>query len=135
MVTVSTDYVFDGTKPEPYVEWDTPNPPSVYGQSKLGGEITDRYNDRAPRVGVRPKCAPGRNMVKTILSLAGARDAVVRRRSTREPSFTEDLAVMIRRLAVDRRPGLFHVTNQGAVSWFRSSAGAVLAAAGLVLRE
>ena len=35
---VSTDYVFDGTKPEPYVEWDAPNPVSVYGRSKLGGE-------------------------------------------------------------------------------------------------
>jgi dTDP-4-dehydrorhamnose reductase len=35
------------------------------------------------------------------------------------PTFTDDLAEMIRRLAVDRRPGLFHVTNQGATTWFR----------------
>ncbi|HEY5078134.1 MAG TPA: sugar nucleotide-binding protein, partial [Acidimicrobiia bacterium] len=38
VVTLSTDYVFDGSQSEPYHEWDTPNPTSVYGQSKLGGE-------------------------------------------------------------------------------------------------
>src|SRR3954447_719133 len=38
VVAVSTDYVFDGTSPEPYTEWDEPNPQSVYGFSKLAGE-------------------------------------------------------------------------------------------------
>ncbi len=38
VVYVSTDYVFDGTSPRPYREWDQPNPASVYGASKLGGE-------------------------------------------------------------------------------------------------
>src|SRR5690606_38139714 len=38
VVHVSTDYVFDGTKDGPYVEWDAPNPQSAYGRSKLGGE-------------------------------------------------------------------------------------------------
>ena len=38
MVYISTAGVFDGTKPTPYVEWDRPNPQSVYGRSKLGGE-------------------------------------------------------------------------------------------------
>ena len=38
LVYVSTDYVFDGTASQPYREWDTPCPTSVYGASKLGGE-------------------------------------------------------------------------------------------------
>ena len=39
LVYISTDYVFDGTKAGPYLEWDRPNPQSVYGRSKMGGEL------------------------------------------------------------------------------------------------
>ena len=42
VVYFSTDYVFDGEKPDPYVETDTPNPKSEYGRSKLGGELALR---------------------------------------------------------------------------------------------
>ena len=45
LVAVSTDYVFDGTAPRPYNEWDRPNPGSVYGRSKLGGEQEIRRED------------------------------------------------------------------------------------------
>src|SRR5581483_490264 len=47
VVNFSTDYVFDGTKPEPYTERDEPNPRSVYGKSKLAGEDAARAYDRA----------------------------------------------------------------------------------------
>jgi dTDP-4-dehydrorhamnose reductase len=118
VVYVSTDYVFNGTKPEPYVEWDEPEPRSVYGQSKLGGE---RELDPGSTV-VRTSwvCGyHGGNMVKTILRLAGEHDTLSFVDDQRgHPSFTEDLAVAIKQLVVERRPGLFHVTNQGAVSWF-----------------
>ena len=70
-------------------------------------------------------------MVKTILRLAGEHETLTFVDDQRGyPSFADDLAVMIHRLVVDRRPGLFHVTNQGAVSWFEF-AQAVLRAAGL----
>jgi dTDP-4-dehydrorhamnose reductase len=127
---VSTDYVFDGTKTEPYVEWDDPRPRSVYGRSKLGGE---RELDPGSTI-VRTSWLCGRhgsNIVKTILRLAAERDELAFVDDQRgNPTFTDDLARAIRRLVVDRRPGLFHVTNQGTVSWYEF-ARAVLGAAGL----
>ena len=126
---VSTDYVFDGTKAGPYVEWDAPNPQSVYGLSKLAGE---RELDPGSTI-VRTSwvCGfHGANMVKTILRLAaepGRLRFVDDQRG--HPTFTADLAGVIDQLVTDQRPGVFHVTNQGAVSWYEF-ARAVLAAAG-----
>jgi dTDP-4-dehydrorhamnose reductase len=127
---ISTDYVFDGTKPAPYHEWDTPAPRSVYGASKLAGER--ELDADATIVRTSWVCGEhGANMVKTILRLAAERDQLSFVDDQRgHPTFTEDLATAVRRLVVDRRPGMYHVTNQGAVSWFEF-AQAVLAAAGL----
>ena len=127
---VSTDYVFDGTKPEPYVEWDEPAPASMYGRSKLGGERELGPDDTIVRTSW--VCGyHGSNMVKTILRLAGEHDTLsFVDDQIGHPTFADDLAAQIRRLVVDRRPGLFHVTNQGVVSWFEF-AQAVLSAAGL----
>jgi dTDP-4-dehydrorhamnose reductase len=129
VVYVSTDYVFDGSKPVPYVEWDEPSPASVYGRSKLAGE---RELDPGSTI-VRTSwvCGfHGANMVKTILRLAAEHDVLTFVDDQRgHPTFADDLARMIERLVVDRRPGVFHVTNQGAVSWFEF-AQEVLSAAG-----
>ncbi len=126
---VSTDYVFDGTKTTPYQEWDTPNPASVYGRSKLAGE---RELDPGSTI-VRTSwvCGyHGANMVKTILRLAAEPGRLTFVDDQRgHPTFTADLAVVIDDLVSEQRPGLFHVTNQGAVSWFEF-ARAVLEAAG-----
>lgn len=126
---ISTDYVFDGEKPTPYTEWDQPAPRSVYGASKLAGERELDLDSTIVRTSW--VCGEhGSNMVHTILRLAAERDQLAFVDDQRgHPTFTEDLALAIRRLVVDRRPGLFHVTNQGAVSWFEF-ARAVLAAAG-----
>jgi dTDP-4-dehydrorhamnose reductase len=68
--------------------------------------------------------------VKTVLRLAGERDELAFvDDQVGNPSFCADLAPVMRRLAVDRRPGVHHVTNAGAVSWY-GFARAVLEAAG-----
>ena len=130
LLYVSTDYVFDGEKLDSYVEWDAPNPRSVYGRSKLGGEI--EAGDAATIVRTSWVCGEhGANMVKTILRLSNEHDTFSFVDDQRgHPTLAAELAKMIARLLVDRRPGVFHVTNQGAVSWFEF-AGAVLTAAGL----
>ncbi|HRE01181.1 MAG TPA: sugar nucleotide-binding protein, partial [Ilumatobacteraceae bacterium] len=76
LVTISTDYVFDGSKTGPYHEWDQPSPRSVYGASKLAGEAEAAALGSAAAV-VRTSwvCGEhGANMVKTILRLAAERD-------------------------------------------------------------
>lgn len=130
LVQVSTDYVFDGTLDRPYGEDDQTNPLSVYGKSKLAGEIA--AGDRATVVRTSWLCgASGGNMVKTVLRLL-ASDApmafVTDQRGC--PTFTADLVVPVRELALQRRPGVFHVTNQRAVSWFEFVREIVEAAGG-----
>ncbi len=118
VVYVSTDYVFDGTADRPYHEWDRPNPLSVYGQSKLGGESV--LDNSSTVVRTSWVCgARGKNMVKTALALAegeGSLRFVDDQRGC--PTFTADLAGAILVLATARLPGVFHVTNQGATSWY-----------------
>ncbi len=136
LVYLSTDYVFDGTLDRPYVEWDQPNPRSVYGLSKLGGEHETRAVAGPSAAVVRTAWvsgAHGANMVKTVLRLAAASpDGPLRFVDDQHgcPTFTADLARAVVRLALDRRPGTFHVTNQGETTWF-GFARATLAAAGL----
>jgi dTDP-4-dehydrorhamnose reductase len=130
VVYLSTDYVFDGTKDSPYVEWDQPNPTSVYGASKLGGEMEMDPEWTIARTSW--VCGyHGHNMVKTILRLADERDELAFVDDQwGHPTFAADLAEMVAKLAVERVPGIFHTTNQGAVSWF-GFAREVLLAAGL----
>lgn len=118
LVQVSTDYVFDGTLDRPYHEWDDPNPTSVYGASKLGGER--EAGPDAAVVRTSWVCGEhGNNMVHTVLRLAAERTSLSFVDDQRGcPTFTTDLADAIRRVAVDRRTGVHHVTNDGAVSWF-----------------
>lgn len=129
LVYVSTDYVFDGTQAHPYVEWDPPAPRSVYGRSKRGGELEVGPEATVVRT-AWVSGAHGANMVKTVLRLAdqpGPLRFVDDQRGS--PTFTADLAPAIVRLALDRRPGCFHVTNRGETSWYHF-ARAVLEAAG-----
>lgn len=129
---ISTDYVFDGTASAPYTEWDEPNPQSVYARSKLAGEkevLSQLPGAAVVRTGW--VCGVhGNNLVKTILRLASEHERLTFVNDQHEcPTFTEDLARMIRRLVVSRLPGIFHVTNQGPTTPFEF-ARAVLAESG-----
>ena len=129
VVYVSTDYVFDGTSPDPYHEWSPTNPTSVYGASKLAGETELDPGWCTVRVAwvVGPH---GRNFVKTMLRLAAERDELAVVADQRGcPTFTTDLAPLIRRIAIARYSGTIHATNQGETTWF-DFARSILEAAG-----
>jgi dTDP-4-dehydrorhamnose reductase len=130
---LSTDYVFDGRSDAPYREWDEPNPLSVYGRSKLGGERELlALVPGAAVVRTSWLCGVhGANMVKTVLRLAAGGGPMAFVDDQRGcPTFTEDLAGMIVRLATARLPGVFHVTNQGATTWFQFARDVIAAAGG-----
>lgn len=118
LVYISTDYVFDGELGRPYHEWDAPRPLSVYGASKWGGERECPPGSTVVRTswlwGTR-----GSNIVRTVLRLA-AQGSPLRFVDDQRgsPTFTPDLAVAVAALALDRRPGVYHVTNQGVTTWF-----------------
>jgi dTDP-4-dehydrorhamnose reductase len=119
LVHVSTDYVFDGTLERPYREDDITNPQSVYGRSKLAGE--QAVGPAAAIARTSWVCGEhGNNMVKLVLRLAANPDQALAFVDDQrgKPTFTTDLAPALHRLAVDRRTGTFHVTNQSAVSWY-----------------
>lgn len=127
---ISTDYVFDGRATRPYREWDDADPLSVYGRSKLGGERECPPGTTIVRsawiCGTR-----GPNMATTILAL-GRRPGPLRFVDDQRgsPTVASELARAIRGLVIERRPGIFHLTNQGDASWYQV-ARAVLAGAGL----
>ncbi|MGH9130796.1 MAG: dTDP-4-dehydrorhamnose reductase [Acidimicrobiales bacterium] len=127
---ISSDYVFDGRAGRPYTEWDQTNPVSVYGASKLGGEVECREGSTIVRTSWL--CgAYGPNIVRTVLRLT-RQHAPMRFVDDQHgcPTFTADLALAIRRLVLERRPGTYHVTNQGATTWY-DFARAILAECGL----
>ena len=132
LVQVSTDYVFDGTLGRPYVETDATNPLSEYGRSKLFGEQEALTIGSGAAV-VRTSWVCGRNgsnMVKTVLRLAAETPQLsFVSDQVGNPTFTQDLAPLLRTIAVERMRGIVHATNQGSCSW-HEFAQAVVAAMG-----
>jgi dTDP-4-dehydrorhamnose reductase len=133
-VHVSSDYVFDGHKREPYLESDAVRPLSAYGRTKLAGEraVADAARDRHTVVrsawlfGVDGDCFP-----KTIRRLAGERDQLsVVADQVGCPTFTGHLAPALIQLAAERRLGVLHVAAEDQCSWFQF-AQAIVAASGL----
>jgi dTDP-4-dehydrorhamnose reductase len=133
IVHMSSDYVFDGTRSEPYVESDPVGPLSVYGRSKLDGELA--VAQLAPEChtivrsswlfGPAGNCFP-----KTILRLASEREElVVVDDQVGCPTFTGHLAgALVRLSAGDPLPGIVHVAAGGQCSWFELATEIVRAA-------
>jgi dTDP-4-dehydrorhamnose reductase len=124
LIHVSTDYVFDGTKPEPYVESDATAPLGVYGRSKLEGEIAVRTAlDR--HLILRTSwlySAFGNNFVKTMLRLSERGEVRVVADQVGTPTSAVDLATVIVRLTSAALSGnatwsTYHAANSGWTSW------------------
>lgn len=121
LVHISTDYVFDGEKPEPYVEYDPPRPLSVYGWSKLVGEqMAMAQHPRTFLLRVAWLYGPRRrNFVKTMLKLAREREEIrVVNDQRGTPTFVGDVARQIERLIGTDSYGLYHCTSQGSCTRF-----------------
>jgi dTDP-4-dehydrorhamnose reductase len=118
---VSTDYVFDGAKGEPYVESDGPAPLQEYGRSKLAGERATAAANPNHLV-VRSSWlfgAGGKNFVETIRGLAGERDELrVVDDQVGCPTFTGHLAEALVTLAAGGERGVLHAAGTGSCSWF-----------------
>ncbi len=128
LIHVSTDYVFDGQKGQPYTEEDCPRPLNCYGNSKLSGELfiqTLSKNHAVVRLSGLYGTAPcvgkkGMNFVKLMLKLARERGEVkVVTDEFVTPTDTLAAAEQIVRLSGADVTGLFHVTPQGECSWYQ----------------
>ena len=128
-VYISTDYVFDGDKPTPYVEEDAPSPQSVYGRTKWEGEREMGDGDLIVRISW--VCGfHGANMVKTILKIMKSQPELrFVDDQVGSPTMADDAAAGIIRLIEHGARGVWHLTNQGSTSWY-GFAGDVLEAAG-----
>jgi dTDP-4-dehydrorhamnose reductase len=125
LVHISTDYVFDGTNHKPYVETDIPNPQSVYGQTKLDGELAMQQINPANSIIIRTSWVYskfGNNFVKTMLRLAETRDEIsVVADQIGTPTNAADLAkaILIMLPQINNETvELFHYSNEGACSWY-----------------
>ena len=144
MVHYSTDYVFDGSKPGPWVETDTPNPLSVYGRTKLAGEEAVRAAGGAHYI-FRTSWVYGRrggNFMLTMMRLARERDELrIVADQFGAPTWCRMLAERTRDVIrdtwvnTDVRPrvkrelsGVYHLTNGGKTTW-HGFASAIIATA------
>ena len=124
LVHISTDYVFDGTKNEPYTETDKPNPLQIYGKSKLEGENKIKEVD-VPGIILRTSWLyghHGENFVKKIMKLSEEKEEIqVVDDQIGSPTYTNDLVEAIFELMLDhsfQKMELIHFANQGGISWY-----------------
>lgn len=126
-VTFSTDYVFDGELGRPYTESDPPRPLSAYGVSKYAGELlalrlrSQAYVVRTCGVyAIRPSASKGHTFIDRVIVQARAGEAIrIVRDQTVSPTYAPHLAQGVLALIRSQAPyGLYHMVNEGAVTWY-----------------
>lgn len=124
LIHISTDFVFDGKKSSPYFPGDIPSPLSVYGASKLAGEIAATSLTAGQVLIIRTAwvySAHGNNFVKTILRLLNERDELrVVSDQIGTPTWAKGLAEIIWEFARIKKAaqGIYHWTDAGVASWY-----------------
>ncbi|MCX9012165.1 MAG: dTDP-4-dehydrorhamnose reductase [Candidatus Methanoperedens sp.] len=127
LVYISTDYVFDGRKKQPYTEDDVPNPLNAYGNSKLAGEyfvrntLEKHYIIRSSSLfGAAGASGKGGNFIETMIKKAQSQEEIsVVDDMIMSPTYTKDAADMIKNLLAKELPfGIYHVSNSGRCSWY-----------------
>ncbi len=132
VIGVSTDYVFDGTAPGEYSEADRPHPVSVYGRTKLAGELALLEAGDNTVVRTSWVYGDGRNFIRTILRAASSgRALAVVDDQVGRPTSADDVARAIVHLLSIDPPRLVHVTGDGPATSWAGVAEQSLAAAGL----
>ncbi len=124
LIHISTDYVFDGTGHKPYVETDIPNPQSVYGQTKLDGELAIQAVNPSNSIIIRTSWVYsnfGSNFVKTMLRLGKEHEKInVVSDQIGSPTYAGDLAKAILEILPqikNEQVAIYHYTNSGICSW------------------
>ncbi len=120
LIYISTDYVFDGTKKEPYLPNDPVNPLSVYGKTKALGETAVIENAEKYYIartswlyGIN-----GKNFIETMLKLGKAgKEIKVVNDQAGSPTYTVDLALGILKL-LNKPFGIYHISGEGETTWY-----------------
>ncbi|MCW4015235.1 MAG: dTDP-4-dehydrorhamnose reductase [Candidatus Bathyarchaeota archaeon] len=126
-VYISTDYVFDGTKKEPYTEDDVPEPINAYGISKLAAEYFTKQNSKhfiiriSSVFGKAGASGKGGNFVETMVAKAKKNESItVIDDMWMSPTYTKDASLTIKRIVEKQLPyGIYHASNKGYCSWYQ----------------
>jgi dTDP-4-dehydrorhamnose reductase len=124
---ISTDYLFSGSKNQPYTEDDTPDPINTYGISKLAGELYTKQNPKhyifrvASLFGTAGASGKGGNFIETMIAKAKKDEPIsVVDDMWMSPTYTKDAAETIKKILELQLPfGTYHLTNKGKCTWFQ----------------
>ena len=125
LIHISTDYVFDGTNEKPYLETDKPNPQSVYGKTKLDGELAMQRINPINSIIIGTSwlySSYSNNFVKTMMKLSKTKDEIlVVSDQIGSPTNAADLAIAILNILPKINTNsveVFHYSNEGRCSWY-----------------